>query len=238
MKRSLILGCTALVLSASLTSCYRSRSEMWEDSKTAGRYMGKGMRSFFGQHVDSREYAKMSDNWDGREGHFAASDSQGEFVPLGGAEGFQSLEAKDYPISKESPGDPGSPIPGVDGFYSPTGSLATLFNNIHFETDHYSVQGSESVANLREIASYMTSHQGTYVFVEGHADERGAAAYNLALAAKRANAVRNFLIENGVNPDQLFTISYGLERPISLSHDEAGWMANRRAQFRLYDRKG
>ena len=50
-----------------------------------------------------------------------------------------------------------------------------------------------------------------------------------------SNAVRAFLIENGVSPDQLFTISYGLEHP-SLGHDDAAWKKNRRAQFKIYDR--
>lgn len=236
MRTGLFLGCMALAMCASLTSCYRSRGEVWEDTKTCSRYMGKGVRSLFGQHTDSRQYAQSYD-WDDVDSPRMASVGKEEFVPLSDTESYHNLETKDYPISMESPGDPGSGLPGIDGFYAPSGHLANLFNNIHFDTDNYTVQGSENIAYLREIAQYLTTHRTTYVFVEGHADERGATTYNLALGAKRSNSVRNFLIENGVNPDQLFTISYGLERPLVTSHDESAWRANRRAQFKLYDQK-
>ncbi len=238
MRRRLILGCMALTLCTSLTSCCRSNGEMWENTKTCSRYVGKGFRSLMGQHSDSRECAYcFGEDWDDVDAPRVVSRSQGEYIPFGCTESYHDLETKVYPISMESPGDPGSGLPGIDGFYAPSGNLAHLFNNIHFETDNYTVQGSENVAYLREIANYLSSHRGTYVFVEGHADERGATAYNLALSAKRSNSVRNFLIENGVHSDQLFTISYGIERPLVMGHDAAAWSANRRAQFKIYDQK-
>src|ERR1700733_7806174 len=207
MKIRLFLG-IALALSTTLTSCYRSKCEMWEDTKTCGRYMGKGVRSLFGQHLDSREYANYYEKW-GDTDLSSNSTDQAEFVPLADTESRQHITMQEYAISKESPGDPGSKIPGIDGFKSPGGQLAALFNNIHFETDNYTIQGSQTVSALREIGNYLVNHPQTYVFIEGHADERGAAAYNLALGSRRANSVRAFLIDNGVSPDQLFTISYG-----------------------------
>lgn len=234
MKRRLCLGLMALLLGSTLTSCYRSNCEVWEDTKTCGRYMGKGVRSLFGQHLDSRESANYYEQWDDSLAQ-GSKTRENEFVPLSDVS-YQNLELNEYPISRESPGDPGSPLPGIEGFSKPTGALADLFNNIHFETDHYTIKGSANVAALHEIARYLINHPTTYIFVEGHADERGAAAYNLALGSKRANAVRTFLIDNGVNPDQLFTISYGLERPLVLDHDNVAWQANRRAQFKLYSR--
>lgn len=228
MKEKLCLALLTLTLCGTLSSCCRSRCEMWEDTKTCGRYMKKGIGSLFGKHVDSREYATYYQNWDERR-------QNPDFIPLQDAP-YQQITMQEYtPISQESPGDPGSKIPGIDGFYSPSGKLASLFQNIHFETDQYTVKG-ENISTLREIAQYMISHPSTYVFVEGHADERGAAAYNLALGSRRANSVRSFLVQNGVNPDQLFTISYGLERPLAKGHDENAWFQNRRAQFRVYDR--
>ena len=218
MKTYTLLAVSCLAL---FTSCNRSSNEVWEDTKTCSRYMKKGFGSLFGQHVDSREYASYYESWD----------EEPEFVPLEGSEAIANA-----PISRESPGDPGSPIPGIDGFYTPRGQLATLFNNLHFETDKYAVQGSENVQTLKAIADYLNAHPNIYVFVEGHADERGAAAYNLALGARRANSVRTFLIQNGVNPDQLFTISYGKEHPIAMTHDEGAWHENRRAQFKTYER--
>jgi peptidoglycan-associated lipoprotein len=232
---AMLLGWTALALSSS--SCCRSRSEVWEDTKTCGRYVGKGMRSLFGQHVDSRDYANFYERWedDPTTDRLAATKSS-EFIPLSDSGPANNLALQDFPISRESPGDPGSPIPGIDKFTHPTGELAALFNNIHFDTDSYTIQGSENIATLRKIADFLAAHPHLYIFVEGHADERGAAAYNLALGARRSNAVRNFLIQHSVDPDRLFTISYGLERPLAQGHDESSWKQNRRAQFKLYDR--
>lgn len=82
----------------------------------------------------------------------------------------------------------------------------------------------------------MRSHPNTYVFVEGHCDERGPEAYNLSLGAKRGNAVRNLLINEGVDPDHIFTISYGKERPLVFEHHEEAWAQNRRAEFKVYNR--
>ena len=238
MRRPLILGCMALALCTSLTSCCRSNGEMWENTKTCSRYVGKGFRSLLGQHVDTRECAySFGDDWDGVDTDRFNPRTHDEYISLSDTDTYRELQTKDYPISMESPGDPGSGLPGIDGFYAPSGPLARLFNNIHFETDNYTVHGTENIVQLREIANYLSAHRSTYVFVEGHADERGATTYNLALSAKRSNSVRNFLIENGVNSDQLFTVSYGLERPLLMGHDDAAWKANRRAQFKIYDQK-
>lgn len=69
------------------------------------------------------------------------------------------------------------------------------------------------------------------ITVEGHADERGTAEYNLALGEKRANAVKTYLISLGVSPDRLKVISYGKEFPFDPGHDESAWSKNRRAHF-------
>lgn len=233
MKR-VLLGLLACLACTSLTSCYRSRCEFWEDTKTCARYMRKGMGSLLGQHVDSREYATFYEKWgDGTNGE---QRGEAEFVALSGTEQMPHLTLQEYAASRESPGDPGSKVPGIEKFVVPHGELAALFNHVRFETDSYAVDNADNVATLRKIAAYLTAHPDTYVFVEGHADERGAAAYNLALGSRRANSVRAFLIENGVNPNQLFTISYGLERPIVQGHDEGSWKLNRRSQFKLYER--
>ena len=65
--------------------------------------------------------------------------------------------------------------------------------------------------------------------IEGHADERGTRDYNLALADRRANSVRNYLIALEVSETRVLSISYGEERPAEAGHDDAAWAANRRA---------
>jgi peptidoglycan-associated lipoprotein len=237
MKKQLLLGWIALALCTTLTSCCRSRCEVWEDTKTCGRYMGKGVRSLLGHHLDSREYANYYEKWDEEDcDPFAEASLQGEFIPLADGNLSPSITVKEYSLSKESPGDPGSKIPGIEGFKVPTEHLAALFCHIHFGTDDDTIQGSQTLTALREISQYLVNHPQIYLFIEGHADERGAAAYNLALGSRRAHSIRAFLIENGVSPDRLFTISYGLERPIAMGHTESAWKANRRGQFKLYER--
>ena len=67
--------------------------------------------------------------------------------------------------------------------------------------------------------------------VEGHCDNRGTEAYNIALGERRAESVKNFLVDLGISANRLKTISYGEERPIAMGQDEASWAKNRRAQF-------
>jgi peptidoglycan-associated lipoprotein len=69
------------------------------------------------------------------------------------------------------------------------------------------------------------------VTIEGHADERGTAEYNLALGERRALAARNYLISLGIPADRLRTVSYGNEFPFEPGHDETAWSKNRRAHF-------
>ena len=102
-------------------------------------------------------------------------------------------------------------------------NLKSVFKTIHFPYNSSLIKGKENMDTIRAIAGYMKTHPNTYVFVEGHCDQRGAEAYNLALGARRANSVRNFLIKNGASPDNIFTVSYGKERPIDPANNETGW---------------
>lgn len=228
MKSAILLMLTTVGL---LSSCHRTHREVWEDTKTCKRYVGKGIQSLFGRHADHKEIASAG-RWK-EEPEFMPMSDEARYSDFSSS---SSSSMKEYPISKESPGDPGSSIPGIDGFCEPSGKLAAIFNNVHFEVDNYIVKGTENLETLHAIADYLKAHPSTYVFVEGHADERGAASYNLSLGSKRSNSVRGFLIDQGVHPDQLFSISYGKERPLSLSHDELAWNANRRAQFKIYEK--
>jgi peptidoglycan-associated lipoprotein len=89
----------------------------------------------------------------------------------------------------------------------------------------------ESKGILRENARVFRLYPQAKVAVEGHCDERGTEEYNLALGDRRAVAAKDFLVELGVDPAQLDTISYGEEQPFNPGHDEASWAQNRRAHF-------
>ena len=78
-------------------------------------------------------------------------------------------------------------------------------------------------------AQWLMANADYLAVIEGHADEQGTREYNLALGARRANAVMEYLISQGVAPNRLRFVSYGKERPVELCSDEACYSKNRRA---------
>ena len=103
----------------------------------------------------------------------------------------------------------------------------TLF---FFEFDRSDLK-QEALDDLDAHAKYLSADRSAKVRLEGHADERGTRAYNLALGERRANAVARYLVIQGVNRSQIETVSYGEERPLSLSRDDNGWSRNRRVEL-------
>ncbi|MFH1139225.1 MAG: peptidoglycan-associated lipoprotein Pal [Pseudomonadota bacterium] len=107
---------------------------------------------------------------------------------------------------------------------------AFLNEMANFDYDKYNVrQDAEEV--LRRKAEFMAASGTVTAEVQGHCDERGTEAYNMALGDRRANAAKNFMESLGVAPDRMTTVSYGEEKPLTDGHDEAAWSQNRRAQF-------
>ena len=82
---------------------------------------------------------------------------------------------------------------------------------------------------LQGQAQWLNSNPDYAIIIEGHADEQGTREYNLALGARRASAVQDFLISQGVSATRMRTVSYGKERPIEVCSTEACYMQNRRA---------
>ena len=80
-------------------------------------------------------------------------------------------------------------------------------------------------------AGLLKKNPSWVITVEGHADERGTAEYNIALGERRAVSVKNYLLSLGIAPDRLRTVSYGKEFPFEPGHDEAAYAKNRRAHF-------
>jgi peptidoglycan-associated lipoprotein len=99
-------------------------------------------------------------------------------------------------------------------------------------TFYFDFDTSEIKPEARNVlmahAHYLASHPSVHVKLQGYTDERGTQEYNLALGQRRANAVKQFLVVNGVSPDQIATISYGEENPAAKGHNEAAWAKNRR----------
>ena len=100
-------------------------------------------------------------------------------------------------------------------------------DTVHFEYDAYNIT-EEGKSVLQRQAAWLQKYPSVRVTVEGHCDERGTREYNLALGARRANSVKEYLVSLGVSAGRLDTISYGKERPICTESDESCWAQNRR----------
>ena len=100
-------------------------------------------------------------------------------------------------------------------------------DTVHFALNQYNIEDSDK-AVLGRQAAWLARYPSVRVTVEGHCDERGTREYNLALGARRANAVKEYLVSQGVSTGRLETISYGKERPICTDSNEACWAQNRR----------
>jgi peptidoglycan-associated lipoprotein len=110
------------------------------------------------------------------------------------------------------------------------GAREVLTEIVFFEYDSDQI-GSEAEDKLRLKAAVLAANPNVRVRIEGHADQRGSTEYNLALGQRRAEAVRAFLANYGIDPERFTTVSFGKERPLVEGDDEESWSRNRRAEF-------
>lgn len=122
----------------------------------------------------------------------------------------------------------GSDTGGVYQQDSPEFFVHQVGDRVHFAVDQ-STLSAEAMSILDAQAAWLGQNGEFSALIEGHADEQGTREYNLALGARRASAVQNFLIERGVAPNRLQTVSYGKERPLEICSDELCYAKNRRA---------
>ena len=107
--------------------------------------------------------------------------------------------------------------------------VVNVGDRVFFETDSSELT-PQSRATLDKQAQWLTTYSQYGQFtVEGHADERGTREYNIALGARRAQTVRDYLASRGIQPNRMRTISYGKERPVAVCDDISCWSQNRRA---------
>ena len=107
-------------------------------------------------------------------------------------------------------------------------SDGVVSGTIYFDYDKYDLSSS-SISEIRQFASQVKSDSSSRIRVEGHCDERGTREYNLALGERRANAVADILVLNGVASSRITTVSYGEEKPTAYGSTESSWAKNRRA---------
>jgi peptidoglycan-associated lipoprotein len=101
-----------------------------------------------------------------------------------------------------------------------------------FDYDQSTIRSDATVAlrdDVNVIRDILADYPNQKLVIEGHADERGSAEYNLALGDRRAHAVQEFLSSMGIPGPQLAVVSYGKERPVCTDESESCWQKNRRA---------
>jgi len=102
--------------------------------------------------------------------------------------------------------------------------------DVNFDFDQYDIR-PDARAILDRKAAFLNANSSVRTQIEGHCDERGTTAYNMALGERRANAAKQYLTTAGVSAGRMSTISYGKERPLDPGHNEAAWARNRRDHF-------
>jgi len=126
------------------------------------------------------------------------------------------------PMAQAAPPVTSSIIPG-----SAQDFKVNVGDTVHFGYNEYSVQDTDK-GTLAKQATWLSKYPSVKLTIEGHCDERGTREYNLALGARRANAVKEYLVAQGVAAGRLETVSYGKERPLCTESNEDCWAQNRR----------
>lgn len=117
--------------------------------------------------------------------------------------------------------------PALDSFMSDAS-----IQSVYFAYDSSTLAAGED-AKVSAVASYLQGKPGTFVLVEGHCDERGSNEYNMGLGERRALAIRETLVSQGIDASLIVTQSYGEEKPVAMGHDESSYSQNRRGEFKF-----
>ena len=137
------------------------------------------------------------------------------------------------PVTAAAPATVATPAPAtvnnapqVSPLDDPNSPLANRI--VYFDFDKSDIK-PEFLDTLTAHAKYLVANPSQKIRIEGYADERGTVEYNIALGDRRAQAVRRFMLFQGVSADQISTVSYGEAHPADPGHDETAWAKNRRA---------
>ncbi len=125
-------------------------------------------------------------------------------------------------VEAPAPDVPMGPVPGtIDDF------VVNVGDRVFFDLDK-AVLNASAQRTLERQAAWLSEYPSVTILIEGHCDERGTREYNLALGDRRATSAKNYLVQLGVDPNRIETISHGKERPDAAGHSEAAWSQNRR----------
>jgi outer membrane protein OmpA-like peptidoglycan-associated protein len=116
------------------------------------------------------------------------------------------------------------------------GILITFESGLVFDTDSYSLR-DQTKGNLAELSQTLKKYDDTNILIEGHTDNTGQDSYNQKLSENRADAVENYLVENGITDTRVTTKGYGEKQPLDTNESEAGRQKNRRVEVAIYANK-
>ena len=154
----------------------------------------------------------------------------------------ESSPKKEEPKAEVKPADASQEQKAAEFKAEGEAQLAKAMERLHdvsvfFEFDEHTLT-KEATERLQDVATILVKHHELKVKIEGHADERGTPAYNLALGQRRAESTKSYLTKMGVKDDQVDrTISYGSETPKAEGHTEDAWKQNRRGDVSAADGK-
>lgn len=120
------------------------------------------------------------------------------------------------------------PTPSGPAAGSRADFAAKATDRVYFDYDQYNLDDADRRSLASQVA-WLKQYPATRVQIEGHADERGTKDYNIALGARRAEAVVSYLKAQGIAADRISSISFGKDKPLDPGHDEAAWARNRNA---------
>jgi peptidoglycan-associated lipoprotein len=109
-----------------------------------------------------------------------------------------------------------------------------LLKSLFFDFDKYNIR-SDQEPRLNYNLNLLKDFKDSYVVLDGHADERGTKEYNVALAGRRAETVKKFLVENGFDPHKITINAYGEDYPVKKGHNESSWWYNRRVDISVWE---
>ena len=163
-------------------------------------------------------------------------------VPASGSRSVTPSSSRTYTLMAKGPGGANEASaritvnPVAARVTTPQPSDGDLFasnvRDVYFNFDDSRIRADESPVAQKD-ASFLSQRSNVKVLIEGHCDDRGSEMYNLALGTKRAEAVKEALVQQGVDASRIKTVSYGKEKPFCTQENEDCWQQNRRDHFVL-----
>jgi len=207
------------------TASVGSQMSQSGDSRSGGRGdagRGFGINEESGSGFLSEENVGES----ARSGGFSPGGSDGSDGSDGSALGGDRFQSDAEPFLG------GSGSGGMDEARRQDFKSTDNLKDIYFRFDQYDLD-DQSRDTLRQNARYLQANSGAMIEIQGHCDERGTNNYNIALGERRAHSTKMYLVSQGVSARRIHVISYGEERPFCFDSNDACWLKNRRAHFRI-----